>query len=372
MKHDYYLSRIMASLVLLLFFVFSITANAANNNWIGNWKVNDKNEYAELSIISTDKSEIEFNYDQGLGMNGLVINGKVKVSGNNTAFFEYFENDNTSCRIQARFFQTKNSKKLTLSNCIFGKGKNAEVFVPKSQKLYYKAGFNCAKASTNVELKICDSKILAASDRSLGVTYKALRKTLSKVDKKRLRKTQRIWMKERNSRCNNKSNKDISYCLKQYYGQRLFALNVLKDYGIWHTGKLIYPVLIDVHNAKKLKKSNSNFDVFDKGLGLWLSGVMKHNLTDSGTYEIQNIEVSVDGYILSGPYTPNPNEGFDPQAFGNKIFIEFSDDNSTWVGIIDRFTNYIYIPKNKTISDASDKFKSLMKELKNPKIINAF
>ena len=363
------------SYLLFLFYLVSGTAYTANNDWLGEWKINDKNRYMSLTIKNTDKAELEFFYDEGIGVNGISFNGIVKLVENDIAIVDYFYRGE-QCKLKIQLSTKNKNKFLTLSNCELDSydedSKGGKTFVPQSQKLYYKAGFNCVKASTKVEFAICDSKILATSDKKLGDIYKSLRKTLSAKNKKRLRTEQRHWLKRRNKQCNKQSKNDISYCLRRYYGQRLVELNILHDYKIWHSGTPSYSMFRVMHDVKKQKKDNSSLNMMDKGLGLWLGGVMKQRITDTGSYEVQNGEFVKKSYIISGPYTSNPSEGFDPRSSGNNIFIELSADNGIWVGLVAYVNRYIYIPKNKKISSASEKFKLWMKDFEEPKIITAF
>lgn len=361
--------------LLFLLYIISSAAYAANNDWVGEWKINDKNKYMSFEIKSNAKTGFDFLYDEGIGINGISFDGTVNLSKNNIAFVDYFYRGK-QCKLKLQLLIRKNNKKLSLSGCELDSYDEEpdikKVFVPKAQKLYFKAGFNCAKASTKNEVAICESKVLAKADKKLGGLYKVLRKKLSSKNRNRLKSEQRKWIKDRNSSCKQKNDNELNYCLRRYYGKRILELNILRDYRVWHTGKLAYSTFYDVKVAKKKQKSKLNFHPLDNGLGLWLGGVMKRRLTDSGSYEIQEEEFIDNSYILSGPYSSNPTEGFDPMSSGNRIFIEFSSVAGIWIGLVSYSDKYIYIPKNKTISDAPAKLKIWMKSFDKPKIINAF
>jgi hypothetical protein len=194
---------------------------------------------------------------------------------------------------------------------------------------------------------------------------------LSTKNKKRLRTEQRNWLKQRNVSCAKQNKSEIGFCLRQHYGQRLMALNILQDYKVWYSAKPSYAMFQTVNEAIKLKKEHSSFNLMDRGLSLWLGGIIKRRITDTGSYEIQNNIFDKTGYILSGPYSANPSEGFDPRAYGDKIFIEFSATNGIWVGLVVD-VKLIYIPNDKNISDASEKFKLWIKDFDEPTIIKAF
>ena len=356
--------------IFFLFLLVSLISSsfAEGDVLVGEWKVNDKNKYMSLTIKDVNESGLELFYDEGIGINGIRANGIIQHPKNNIRFVDVSIRG-SQCRLKLKLKLVKN-KKLSVSGCeleSYLESSAERMFVPKSQKLYYKASFNCAKAETNIELAICNSKIISAADRKLGSIYKKLRKTLTKKNKKRLRKEQIRWIKNRNWKCKREAGETLNYCLRKYYGQRLLALNVLNQYKIWHKGSLDYSLFRTLNK----KKASSSYNVMDNGLGLWLSGKIKRPLIDTGYYETQ-VKFSNDSYILSGPYSSDPSAGHDPRAFSNKIFIEFSSSKDMWIALVDSGRNLIYLPKNKNISNASEKFKSWVTELKEPEIINIF
>lgn len=364
------------TILLLLFLAFcQTTAAAASKDWQGEWKVNDRNRYASVTIGNVDKVGFEFSYNEGVGINGISVSGKATREDNSTAFIDFIDRNQESCRLKIQLVKTKTSKRLTLSNCrlnTYDAPAEGQIYVPKSQKLYYKAGFNCAKAATKIEIAICDSKLLAASDRKLGVLYKTLRKELSRKNKKRLKTEQRQWLKARDNECNTHGKDDRGYCLRKYYGQRLINLAALKDHKVWLTGNPGYDTFRAIHDAKKQKQDNLSYPAMSKGLGLWLGGVMKKAISDSGSYELQVNEFNSHSYVLEGSYISNPSQGFDPAAAGNAIFIEFETGDSTWVGLVHYGKHYIFIPKTKTISGAPERFKSWMGRISNPTVKRVF
>ncbi len=357
MKHNY---------LLFLFCFLNSTAFAVTNDWVGEWKVNDKYKYMSFSIKSSNKAGLKFYYDEGIGINGIRIYGVVKLKNNNVGFVDTSVRGNP-CRLKLQLLKNNT---LALSNCeldSYSESDNKKIFVPRSQKLYYRASFNCAKARTKIELAICESKVIARADKKLGSIYKILGKKLSKKNVKRLRKDQRGWIKNRDWKCKKKSNKALNYCLRRHYGKRLLTLNLLDTYKIWHNGNLNYSFFKNI----KQNNSKSYFNVMDNGLGLWLGGKINRQLTDTGSYEI-NARFVKDSYILFGPYRSSPTEGHDPQAFGNKVFIEFSASSGTWLGLVASRKKYIYIPKSKTVSEAPEKFRFWMKDFDEAEILKVF
>lgn len=86
----------------------------------------------------------------------------------------------------------------------------------------FKAGFDCSKASSEIEKTICGSKPLAAADDELGLLYKDLISILSAEDKHYLRKEQLEWLTFRDKSCLNP--KTNIACLQDLYSQRLVAM----------------------------------------------------------------------------------------------------------------------------------------------------
>jgi len=84
--------------------------------------------------------------------------------------------------------------------------------------LSVKASFNCARAQTITEITICGNSELSNADARLGRLYSQLRQSLSKLYFRRLRKKQRVWLKQRDYCL-----ADIN-CLSQTYESRIAEL----------------------------------------------------------------------------------------------------------------------------------------------------
>ena len=78
----------------------------------------------------------------------------------------------------------------------------------------YKSSFDCAKASTEVEKKICANELLFQLDGLLNNTYRHRQSPKFGLDQKRFRQEQLSWLKERN-KC-----QDVN-CIREKYHQRL-------------------------------------------------------------------------------------------------------------------------------------------------------
>ncbi len=80
------------------------------------------------------------------------------------------------------------------------------------------ASFDCAKAATDIEHRICQDTELSDLDSQLGDLYGGLRKAMDEDRRESLTAGQRRWLGERN-RC------ESTTCLRDVYQQRIEALN---------------------------------------------------------------------------------------------------------------------------------------------------
>ena len=86
--------------------------------------------------------------------------------------------------------------------------------------ILFSAGFNCNKASTESEKKICSDDYLSKSDKELNLIYKELKNTLSREDFSIIKTSQIDWIKSRNL-C-----KDQRSCLFDSYQNRNYLLKI--------------------------------------------------------------------------------------------------------------------------------------------------
>jgi len=82
--------------------------------------------------------------------------------------------------------------------------------------------FDCRKAQTEVEKQICTSDILSVLDVKLAARYNKLKKLYRGVTK-----SQRAWLKERNSSCEVDLNDERETCLVGLYGFQLAELEII-------------------------------------------------------------------------------------------------------------------------------------------------
>ena len=83
--------------------------------------------------------------------------------------------------------------------------------------LKYKTSFDCSKASTEVEKKICTNEILSQLDGLLSDTYKSRQRPNFGLDLKKFRQDQLNWLKERN-KC-----QDVN-CIQKNYHERIIDI----------------------------------------------------------------------------------------------------------------------------------------------------
>jgi len=97
-------------------------------------------------------------------------------------------------------------------------GSEPPVTIVKQGNLSIKPSFDCARAKTPTERKICSNSDLSHADVRLSKLYSQLRRSLSSSNFRRLKNEQRTWLKQRNY-CSD----DLS-CLLQIYNQRIVEL----------------------------------------------------------------------------------------------------------------------------------------------------
>ncbi|MDR1314634.1 MAG: lysozyme inhibitor LprI family protein [Deltaproteobacteria bacterium] len=82
--------------------------------------------------------------------------------------------------------------------------------------------FDCRKASSSVEITICNSRTLANLDSQMAALYEAARNA-SYIDSKELLASQRRWWRQRDSQCG-RSRRAVE-CLEDMYNDRIGELN---------------------------------------------------------------------------------------------------------------------------------------------------
>ena len=92
----------------------------------------------------------------------------------------------------------------------------------------FRAGFDCDKATTPVEITICRNERIAAGDREMTRLYRELLGMLPAEQKRAFRSDQRAWLTKRNRDCLEGNDVSVA-CLARLYSDRLVALARLRD-----------------------------------------------------------------------------------------------------------------------------------------------
>lgn len=95
-----------------------------------------------------------------------------------------------------------------------------------SMALAHSASFDCEKASSELEKAICSSRWLSKADEDMADAYSALMTVLSDQEKPILRKSQRAWIRQRNSMWEGYADNDY---VEDFYKARTQYLQILKD-----------------------------------------------------------------------------------------------------------------------------------------------
>lgn len=106
--------------------------------------------------------------------------------------------------------------------------------------------------------------------------------------------------------------------------------------------------------------------MLDHGLGLWLGGFMRRGITDTGGYNVETLERDNNRYIMQGPYFSDPRQGHDPASVDDRIYLEFSALNGIWAGTLSYEGLAVYMPKNKSLPQASSEMKTWLKQKQRP------
>ncbi|AOT08179.1 lysozyme inhibitor LprI family protein [Pseudoalteromonas luteoviolacea] len=83
----------------------------------------------------------------------------------------------------------------------------------------FAAGFDCKKASTEVEKLICSDKALSQLDEDMSIAYRNMRAPLYGIERENYLVKQRNWLKQVRNKC------QTSKCLKKVYQARISEIN---------------------------------------------------------------------------------------------------------------------------------------------------
>ena len=210
--------------ILNLLLLASITAQsvAVSSGWQGKWDSAPKPVenpvvyyYYEITKASEGFNWKSVNRDVPYGPNERVRVGRADFVSQSQAV----DSDN---KLTFNLSVSESGERRLL---VSSQGLDNEIFyfVP----VFFKAGFDCRKASTAIEKSICTDKRIAMADLQINQQYKKARKKLSSIDRKSLRSSQRSWIKQRN-KCFVAGKVDMS-CLALSYANRLATLQKINN-----------------------------------------------------------------------------------------------------------------------------------------------
>ncbi|MDR1037609.1 MAG: lysozyme inhibitor LprI family protein [Deltaproteobacteria bacterium] len=98
----------------------------------------------------------------------------------------------------------------------------AALYLAFPSALAAQPSFDCSKASSSVEITICNNSNLSRLDRQMSDLYNEARRS-PYIDNKELLSVQRSWWRQRESQCG-RSRRAVD-CLEQMYYDRINELN---------------------------------------------------------------------------------------------------------------------------------------------------
>ena len=246
----------MALLVLSFSFITPVTAleSSAEKKWAGKWdQVQAPRENPEVYYYY----QIKLN-DDGFAwesVNREVPYGPNEEQKNGSAYFvdEFKATDHDNKLMFTLIESSDGAMSMTVKEIKQNtEGEKFYYIAP-----YYKAGFNCAKASTVIEKAICTNKRIALADREMNVQYISAKKNLNKAQAKALKTEQRSWIKQRNA-CTKNKKADIS-CLRLSYAHRLATLQKINNPALGDGNGINSSYLAGLKDTKTELKSNIPF-----------------------------------------------------------------------------------------------------------------
>jgi len=112
------------------------------------------------------------------------------------------------------------------------------------------AAFDCAKASSRIELAICADPALKATDDAMGAAYASLRQSFQGRERGMLQLAQERWLKQRDDRCSSESGAELTSCLLKFTQDRRLLLEGAPQTGPG-AGSSIVPVFIQQEGTAK-------------------------------------------------------------------------------------------------------------------------
>jgi uncharacterized protein YecT (DUF1311 family) len=329
---------------------FSAWAQADRSPWVGEWNVPKREGYNFVEITKATATQLEGAYNEGVGINGVSFEFKATLTSPTKAKGEG-KRMGDKCALTLELKGEGIRRTLTLGGgcelAAMSESQESLTFLPKGAKSYFEASFDCNKAASPVEIAVCESWVLATSDKAVGGHYSDARKSLDQAGQTRLRDAQRAWVKTRDGECASQA-KELERCLMRHYGLRQFQLYALVKYGLWLDGAPDFKMVSAVAQAAR-KKDGKVPSLLDSGLDLWLSAHTSATLQSNlGSLEADPApELTASAFIVRANYSPNATQGHDPVGSSRVVFIGFYDRQGVWVA--DKyFEPEIFGPRNSS------------------------
>lgn len=190
------------------------------------------------------------------------------------------------------------------------------------------AGFDCNKASSNVEKTICNEYFLSENDSTLSSYFNFVKKKLLPKEATALVSEQIIWLNERNKGCNIADESDRIECLRNKYNDRKLEFVRKYDKLLFNfpDEKELKNICTDLANKPSLlsflKIREDNFDVNNDGID--------ENVTcvDQGT-----------AHIMSCGYTTQNGKNIEYSQIGFE-WKDFWTYGSSYLNINDRIYKF--------------------------------
>ena len=320
-----------AGLLAMLVAAFSSQPVAARNSpWEDTWRSKDPAilEGMTLQIFEVSAEGFRFSYDEGLGSRGFSSQGEGRFANSTNAKLPLNLGGNPCEAALAR-----RGKELTLSGCALAQGgPETLVLLPAGRTRYFSAGFDCQRAASATEKRICSDRELARLDKTLAQTYGKLRPKLNGTDQVRLREEQRDWIGKREEECNALREVDAhARCLRRHFGERLFSLLSWLRYKVRVNGHPPFAAVSEVAKAAQaLGEPVPN--VAEMGLGNWLGSYVEFPPLLRHQFQTYEAVAKEDAFTLTGRLAPEPGQGAAGLPNERSVSIVFHSALGTWYG----------------------------------------
>jgi len=187
--------------------------------WQNSWSYGDSPDGNLLEIKNVTDQGFDFAITGTAGSNVGQLDGKATFESGGKKAQARIE------KCQVTFGLKGKALSVVTENCSEGLASGVDFDGEyHSGSAVYEAGFDCGKAQSAVEKRICGNRWLAAADKELSTAFMTAEKAAKGEAKKSLKTAQRNWLADRNKAC--EAAKEDS-CLADRYLARLGELRAL-------------------------------------------------------------------------------------------------------------------------------------------------